>query len=536
MFKAVVKKEWLKIRFVVAVLLFISLGILAQFIYQLNFSFSTIEPESMMWYRFAHLSHKPYGYFMYLFLLFALAISLFQYIPERIKNRVKILSHLPLSLKKLLFWHMSIGVVALILLCTVTSAILLSFISLYYPNEARAVLLKDVSFYTLSAVLLYLCASALIVEQKKSYLTVKFIIISLSMALFFNTTNEQKILFWVILCFIFYLMALDSFYSIKMQRLKKMSYLFTFIVLSVTMPYFALEQYNQNYKKEFTKYYIFYSSILKEFVYQKNFGDHHFEYGIQNKIIFNQEEYESYLPFVYWRNLDIQKKLPLIIDEEVFTKERIKKTRLSFSYSPTLLQAPLASFYPFLNPNTQKGMISFPEEILIFTHKDIKIYDYDNGVKSQKTALLREKIKGLNVKLPLKSIWGKTTNMKPFDLGYFLLDANNQLFQLKQENDIMTLKSVATPKNADFIYMHISENKQKHFVGYAIDAQSNFYLIDYNNLSFHPITLEGFNYKTMRLQLIANAKYYLIRYDDTHDYYASVFDKEFNKLDEALFK
>lgn len=58
MFNAVIKKEWIKIKYFLYVLVVISLGFIGYFWYNLNFEFATIEPASMMWYRFAHLEQK----------------------------------------------------------------------------------------------------------------------------------------------------------------------------------------------------------------------------------------------------------------------------------------------------------------------------------------------------------------------------------------------------------------------------------------------------------------------------------------------
>ncbi len=133
-------------------------------------------------------------------------------------------------------------------------------------------------------------------------------------------------------------MALDSFYSIKQQRLNskifKASSVLVFILLIVN----GYMNYKKNYVHEFNKYYIFYSNIINDFVYQKNFGDHRFEYGIKDKENFDRQTYESYLPFVYWRDLDIQKKLPIKIGDTQFNKQTIKKSRLGFSYNPNMLK------------------------------------------------------------------------------------------------------------------------------------------------------------------------------------------------------
>ena len=60
MFQSIFIKEWLKIKSFLLFSILTSIIILGYFAFRLNFDFSTVEPESMMWYRFVQLEQKPY--------------------------------------------------------------------------------------------------------------------------------------------------------------------------------------------------------------------------------------------------------------------------------------------------------------------------------------------------------------------------------------------------------------------------------------------------------------------------------------------
>ena len=126
--------------------------------------------------------------------------------------------------------------------------------------------------------------------------------------------------------------------------------------------------------------------------------------------------------------------------------------------------------------------------------------------------------------------------MKPFDLGYFILDSDNKLFRLNRYDDILYLNQIKYPENINLKFIKISENKKRNLAGYAIDGNSNFYIIDYQTLKFKKIELKNFDYKTMKLLFIKNPKYYLVRYNNDNNYYSVVFDKNFKKLDEEVFE
>ncbi len=215
--------------------------------------------------------------------------------------------------------------------------------------------------------------------------------------------------------------------------------------------------------------------------------------------------------------------------------KQLKKNRLSFSYSPVLLKDKELKLYPLLNPNSKVGMIKFPEHMIQFNALHVKVYNYDQRLNP----ILSKEINSLfiknDIKMPIKNIWGKATNMKPYDLGYLFLDSENRLFNIKRRDNIVSLNEIKYPQNIDIKYIKISENKQRKIAGYAIDNDSNFYLIDWD-LNFKKLELNGFDYKTMKLQFISNALYYLVRYDDRKNYNAVVFTKELEKIEEIKMK
>lgn len=468
MFKSIFLKEWLKIKYPLFFLLIFSIIILSYFTFNLNFQFSTIEPESMMWYRFIHLEHKPHFILHYFYLFVGIIVATSQFLPEIIQKRVKVTLHLPLNIFQNIFLHLLIGIIFICSIITLFSISLLRIISDYYPKEIVQVVFEDSLFFSLISLLTYILISLIIMEQ-----------------------NRIK------------------------QLLKTV---FTLLVLF----YFGFQG---SFEKEFHKYYIFYSDILDEFVYQKNFGEHRFEYGIKDKKTFSQKKYESYLPFVYYRDLEIQKKLPIQIKNISYDANEIKNSKLGFEYNYKMLKKKEVELYPLFNPHSNIGMIKFPEEVFGIFKDGAKVYDFDNDLLKTKSEELNEKLKELDFSYPAKNIWGKTTNIKPFDLGYLIQDNQNKLFNLKKENDKITIKEINYPKNQELIYINISENRQQKLSGYAIDKNSNFYLLTWD-FEFIKLDLKEFDYKNMRLKLIADPLHYLIRYDNGNSYFAAIFSKE----------
>ncbi|MCV6608051.1 MAG: DUF4857 domain-containing protein [Campylobacterales bacterium] len=528
MLRGVVKKEIKKLYLYWIFLFITSLVAIGYLGFHVDFSFSTVEPESMMWYKFSYLEDKPYSMIFPIFLLAGLVISLGQFLPEKIDKRVKILLHLPITTEKIVFYHIGAGLGVLYTLLIFLSLGILFIMTKYYPDVIVDVVIKDLIFWIIGATILYLGVVSVVIENSLKYLIGKVFILSLS--LFFLDKNQYQLqdLLWIVVGGWFYYLVIDSFKSLKNLRSKRILYLSSGLI-GVFIIFNGYSFYKENFNKDFSKYYIFYSPVLKKFVYQKNYGDHHFEYGIKGERTFNRKEYESSLPFVYWKNLDIVNKLPINIDGKTFDKKTIKESRLSFSYNPSMLRKKEADLYPLFNPSSKKGVILFPEEI--FTPKDdrFEFYDFDSGFTNKKYNLsINKLLKERGFTHPGKGVWGKTTNLKPYDWGYLLKDIKDEFFSLEVDDNIPKVKKLSIDK--DLIFARISENRQKILQGIGIDSQGKGYLIGYQDYLLIDLDLPEFNYKTMRLQLISNPMYYLIRYNDKKRYYAVVFDKEFNKL------
>jgi len=535
MFFQITKKEWMKLKFYFITLIVVIASSLIYFGFNINFAFTTIEPESMMWYKFAHLEDKPYFYFSYFFIMIGIIVAFAQFLPERIQNRIKIMVHLPLDMKESLSYHLLIGTIVIGILSTILSISLLLILLNYYPELIIQIAFKDTIAYSFVAIVVYIGFASAIIEKNLSISFFKLLFTIVFISSFLKIEYTLYDTYWLSILIIMFYLTLDSFYSIKQQRISSILYKSTLFIVFVTMIVINYQQYKKNYSHEFNKYYIFYSNILNDFIYQKNFGDHQFEYGIKDKKSFDRITYESYLPFVYWKNLDIQKKLPIVINKTQFDKKTIKNSRLGFSYNPKFLKTQEAKLYPLFNPQSDKGSISFPEEMFTITSKKAIIYDYDNRVSHELTKQLNTLLEEQNFSYPALNIWGKATSMKPYDKGYLILDSKQNLFNLKRYDDKIEVTQVKYPQNISLAFIKLSENKQRILSGYAIDTQSNFYLLDWN-FKLIKLELPKFNYKTMKLKLISNPINYLIRYDDGENYYGVVFDKKFQQLQKVVLK
>ncbi len=534
MIRSILKKELLKIRWYVGMLVLLGFGCVGYFALELRFEFANIEPESMMWYRFAQLGEKPYLFFSTLFMAVGIAIALVQFVHERFKNRLRIIAHLPIPMPQVLGWHLGVGLGVVMVLIGLVTLCVLSVMYAYYPPEIVWIAVKDFLFYALGAGLSYALCSAVVLEREVKNAFVKIGLGVITLFIFSKAHFELVDAFWSVVLLFFLWVCLDSFYSVKFQRITSFGFILLGIVSFGFVAYAGNEAYQKRYATSFTHYYLFYSPVKEDFVYQKNFGNHRFEYGVKGKETFGQKAYEALLPFVYWRDLDIQGRLPVKIGDAIFTKEVIQDSRLSLMYTPNDQEKKEVALYPLMNPKTTQGVITFPEHALSIGAAGIRAYNFDEGFNSKLTHDIDEHLNRLHVSFPLKGFWGKTTNLKPYDLGYLFLDAHQRLFNLKREDNVVSIKEIFYPKGITLTHISLNENTQKKVIGYAIDTHSTLYILDFD-FNFHALDVSDFNAEKMKFQLISDPLYYLLRVDDGTNYRAVLFSKALEKLKEVSF-
>lgn len=534
--KAIYKKEWLKLKWYLPALCLAAGATATHFGFRLYSAYASIEPESMMWYRFAQLEDKPYSYLAPFFLFTGAVMAFAQFLPEAAQNRVRILTHLPIPLKALVRHHLIAGGLGLVAINGLLTVLLTTIMAIYYPPEIVKITSRDCLFWMLPAFTLYLGLSSVIIERSLSRKWTKLILAVLATVLFYKDRYGSIDLIIVLVALWLLLAVYDSFLSVKTLRLKTLLYSGGAVALCGLILLIGTIRYQQEFAHNFQRFYIFYSPLLKQFVYQKNNGGHQFEYGTPQQT-FDRQAYEDSLPFVYWKNREMQGRLPVVIAGQSYDKEQIKAARLSLQYHPDQLETKEAQLYPLFNPLKDKGVIPFPEKILSLNPDSIAVYDCESvKIDSTLTEEINHKLKEAGLAFPIQKIWGKTTNMKPFDWGYFIKDAQNRIFNLRRADNQLKVVSInPEPQVDEIVHMRMSENRQKNFYGYAIDATSRVYLVGYPDYCFIELQLDNFNYRSMSFHLIADPLHYIVRYDDNKTYRATLFDKHYRLLDRSEF-
>jgi hypothetical protein len=137
MFRAILLKEWLKLRWAMLGLLLLHLGALVYLFLTLRHQFQ-VEHSEMIWYWAFELRRLPYEQIMYLPALTGVVIAVAQFGPEMIGGRFRLSLHLPLRGDLLVWTWVVFGAGLGLLLSVLDAAGLFAIMAVFFPPEAAA--------------------------------------------------------------------------------------------------------------------------------------------------------------------------------------------------------------------------------------------------------------------------------------------------------------------------------------------------------------------------------------------------------------
>lgn len=135
MIRAVLMKEYIKLRFHGLVLLLLHLGLMGWICVETRRLF-VLDHSEEVWFKIFYLREVYYGGLKYAFLVSGIVISCVQYLSETAGQKLRLSLHLPVKPHTVIFAHVLAGTMALLILTGVDLAVLAALTRVYFPSEA----------------------------------------------------------------------------------------------------------------------------------------------------------------------------------------------------------------------------------------------------------------------------------------------------------------------------------------------------------------------------------------------------------------
>ena len=278
---------------------------------------------------------------------------------------------------------------------------------------------------------------------------------------------------------------------------------------------------------------LFFSPVINKFVYQKSLGGHRFTYSDEDGVLYDRQEFEALLPFLYYRNLEINNLLPLVIDGQSFELEEIRAGRQAFEIKSCQIRVNRRQIdlYPLFNNDPGVPMIPFPEDMFRVTGEGMEFINADyNRIDSELTRGFTEALREKGFVFPAQVISGNPTNLKPFDEGYFIRDYSGQVFHVKRVMNRPEVVRTGLDPGLDILDMIITENQRKEFYGTVFTTQGEIFLISYDDYRLIRIPADNFDPRSMDFKLIINPLYRTAVISSQQGIYGLAMDRDYRAL------
>lgn len=163
MYRSLLYKEWIKVRWVLLVVCGISLWTLVQLVLRFRENFEFVDAVRV-WTNVIHRKQIFYSNLEYNVLIAGVAIALVQFVPETLKRRLRLLFHLPVSQNRSLYFMMGVGLACILFVIALNEALLILIVSRYFPSELVWSAVVTTAPWFFSGIVVYLGTVLVVVE------------------------------------------------------------------------------------------------------------------------------------------------------------------------------------------------------------------------------------------------------------------------------------------------------------------------------------------------------------------------------------
>lgn len=184
MFKAIIYKEWIKLRLYWVLLLAANLGFAAYLSLRLRavHEFNAAVTIWGAWIFKGYLFFNPYHYAP---LVTGILIGGLQFLPEIFSKRIRLVLHLPLGEERVIAQHLGTGLLLLTLILVPVAALLAFTGGIYFPAEFQRNLWLTLAPWLLAGYVAYLLTATLLLETTWRYRIIYLLLGGAALRLFF---------------------------------------------------------------------------------------------------------------------------------------------------------------------------------------------------------------------------------------------------------------------------------------------------------------------------------------------------------------
>lgn len=301
------------------------------------------------------------------------------------------------------------------------------------------------------------------------------------------------------------------------------------VALAIALP----QIYAMAFAPKITPTYLFYSPVLKAFVYREHHGNHDFVYKSADGQSYDRQAFETLLPFIYYKNMDIWGLLPINIDGQSFDAQTIRNNRQVFELKARDIvdRTPQIPVFALLDSDPGKAGLSFPEDVFRMADRQMEFVNVDvNRVDPNLTVRFTDALEEAGFAFPAQLVAGRQTILKPFDAGVFAIDATGTVYHVLRKGDDPVVTRTPIPADLNIRHMRVSENKQRKILAMILTVDDRLFLMTMPDYRLVELPTANYVPDEMDYKVIINPVAATATFDDGQTVHGVAMDSDFTPV------
>jgi hypothetical protein len=255
----------------------------------------------------------------------------------------------------------------------------------------------------------------------------------------------------------------------------------------------------------------YYSSIEKKILFRELDGRKDKLHDDEGKV-YDDSSFDRALPLLNYRQLTLNGEMPDSINGIPIEPQQLRVKQVFYRYSPKNKNMPQTKLYILYESLPKKGKLESPGDLFRLNDRIEFIDAASNTVDWAKSRKFQDALLKAGYTFPAQWTAGDLSIRKPYDEGYFSLDAKNQLFHIKQVNGRPFVRNTRLDPSIEPAFFAMEEPADKRFYGFLLDKKGNVYILEEAAGKYRPrrLDIDPIDPDTDDLSLIGNFLYWTV--------------------------
>lgn len=228
------------------------------------------------------------------------------------------------------------------------------------------------------------------------------------------------------------------------------------------------------------RFFVYYSAVTQHFCVIENDAEtaELIRKDITTEEHYTLNEFDSILPLLYYRQLLADGKMPKHIAGKQISSQDAHLKNFFFKYKPLMKNSPFIGLYPLFESASGRVDLKMPDDVFRLKKSFEFIRPETNTVNTTKTQTFQTVFEATNFAFPAKLVAGNPSPRKPYDEGYFVIDAKDNLYHFKMMKGNPFLKKIQLPEKCIPSFFAPYEPNDRSFYGFLIDQEGTVYVVN----------------------------------------------------------